>query len=61
MRFSDPNIESCVFCGAPIPHPEMQHNPRPAADEGRCCGICNDLIVIPERISRLRQIGEESE
>jgi hypothetical protein len=61
MRFNDPNIECCVFCGAPIPHVTQQHNPRPAADEGHCCGMCNDLIVIPERIAQYRNVGEESE
>ena len=27
------------------------HNPYPVRDKGKCCGECNDTIVLPKRLS----------
>jgi hypothetical protein len=43
----------CCFCKEDIEG--MGNNPEPLVpyDEGRCCDLCNDIIVIPERIDRI--------
>ena len=40
----------CIICGSKIQG--FGHNAEPVK-KGRCCGMCNDLIVIPTRISEL--------
>lgn len=37
----------CSICNGP--YEGFGHNPAPVA-EGRCCTVCNDFVVIPERI-----------
>lgn len=52
--------KDCVLCGLKIP-PEFDpktgepfwfggHNPRPLADKGRCCDVCNHTKVLPARV-----------
>ena len=45
----------CVICKQPIPSDpdgwNGGHNPQPVRDKGRCCGECNDTIVLPKRLS----------
>jgi len=38
----------CVICGTQI-EDKTSHNAEPVKN-GRCCKICNTLIVIPERM-----------
>ena len=53
--------ETCVLCKGDIEiqkTPEGKvfwtkgHNPSPLAEEGECCGTCNAVRVIPERLKR---------
>jgi len=55
--------KECTICGSDIPphttpegvvYWEGGHNAMPVA-EGRCCDLCHDLIVIPERIKQTRK------
>jgi len=46
---------NCSICGLVIkPHPvsgwDKGHNAQPV-NAGRCCDVCNELIVIPRRIA----------
>jgi hypothetical protein len=46
----------CCLCGGdiemdPIGTFRMSHNPDPVATEGRCCGACNEFVVLPARMS----------
>ena len=47
-------IQRCVICKESIiPDPDGWnggHNPSPVREKGRCCGECNDTIVIPRRL-----------
>jgi len=47
----------CSICGGEItPEPvsgwALGHNAEPVND-GRCCTVCNDLVVIPARLNRM--------
>jgi hypothetical protein len=49
--------EPCCFCHLPIAERAMTdwlrgNNALPVMD-GRCCDICNDLIVMPVRLLRI--------
>ena len=48
-------MKKCSICKQPInPDPSGWsggHNAEPI-NKGRCCGICNDLVVTPSRISQ---------
>lgn len=55
--------DTCCICGAKM-LPEESHNPYPVKPyspftteivEGRCCSMCNQLIVMPARMEKLRQ------
>lgn len=47
----------CVICGYTMLG--FGNNPAPIHDEGRCCGDCNTMYVIPARIERVfRTKGE---
>ena len=58
----EPQVQNCSICCHPIDphyHPITGevfwiegHNAQPVND-GRCCSICNDTIVLPERNNRL--------
>jgi hypothetical protein len=57
----------CSICGEKIP-PQLPsgwrggHNAEPVKS-GRCCDLCNDMIVIPTRMARmglLRSRGEDN-
>lgn len=41
--------EICVLCGGVIEG--YGNNPYPLAEEGRCCDLCN-MLVVEERIKR---------
>lgn len=44
----------CAICKKPIPDVKGRaegNNAQPVA-EGRCCDVCNDLVVSPARIAR---------
>lgn len=47
----------CCFCAKEIPYRES-HNPRPAYENGRCCRECNMKIVIPARLSLIKESRE---
>jgi len=56
-RFSLADAPECCICGFRI---EVQangwaegHSPSPILEHGRCCGVCNDTIVIPARMDIL--------
>jgi hypothetical protein len=35
----------CCFCGEKTECP-YGNNPAPIADEGKCCGKCNEMVII---------------
>jgi len=47
-------LKDCVICKEPILPDSCGwdggHNPWPVRKKGRCCGECNDMIVIPRRL-----------
>ena len=56
--------DTCCFCGAKM-LPEESHNPYPVKPyslyttevvEGRCCSLCNQLIVLPARMEEFRNM-----
>jgi hypothetical protein len=59
-------VLTCVICQGDIEHqknPEGKvywtegHNAEPVA-QGRCCGDCNDLVVIPTRLRQSFGVGK---
>jgi hypothetical protein len=44
---------ACCLCGSTIGGMGYGHNPAPVMTEGRCCGMCNGLVVIPARIQAM--------
>tara|TARA_Y100000296_G_C5177784_1_gene261179 strand:+ start:333 stop:542 length:210 start_codon:yes stop_codon:yes gene_type:complete len=57
----------CVICENPIDHLigddgktywKIGHNARPIC-AGRCCSVCNERVVIPERLQRILEAEEE--
>ena len=42
----------CCICKAKIVSDLDSHNAEPVK-AGRCCGYCNDTVVIPTRLSRV--------
>jgi hypothetical protein len=48
--------QTCVICSALFQ--EFGHNAEPVK-RGRCCNLCNDAVVIPERI-RLMRLQDET-
>jgi hypothetical protein len=61
MARSQPNgkLMPCSICYVPI-MPERSHNAQPIND-GRCCGNCNTLHVIPARIASLFDLEQKRE
>ncbi len=51
--------KKCCFCGCAMREP-FTNNAQPVSD-GRCCGDCNDFIVIPARIARMMNAPEKKE
>lgn len=45
-------LRPCVLCT--FEYEGFGHNPAPLSLEGRCCDVCNDIFVIPERIRIMR-------
>jgi hypothetical protein len=45
----------CSICSGPVTE---GHNAEPVND-GRCCTVCNDMVVIPSRIKRLKTIKDQ--
>jgi hypothetical protein len=41
--------QRCVLCGVSL-NPRDGNNPYPLAEDGACCGKCNETKVIPARI-----------
>lgn len=43
--------QACVICGETFVG--FGNNPAPvkSLDEGKCCDMCNDIVVIPSRIA----------
>ena len=58
---SDKGLEqgACCICGSTIGGMGHGHNPAPVKAEGRCCSLCNGLVVIPARIQAI--IVDETE
>ena len=52
---------ACCFCGDDVGR--YGHNPAPVSDTGRCCDVCNQMVVIPARMSMMgfRSEGYEGE
>lgn len=52
----------CSICNEPITTGlsgwAYGHNAEPIND-GRCCDVCNDTKVIPERVRRIRNMKED--
>ena len=48
-------VKSCCICGKELKNYLDYNNPYPISrnEEDVCCSICNNTIVIPERIKRL--------
>jgi len=46
-------MKVCVLCGAE--YDGWGNNPEPVAryEEGQCCDLCNNVVVIPARIGRM--------
>ena len=44
--------QKCSICGAAMNNIHQTHNALPI-NEGRCCSVCNDTIVIPARFARI--------
>ena len=42
-------MKQCVICDDNLL--DMGHNPYPLFTNGRCCEFCNDVLVLPARIS----------
>lgn len=44
----------CCICGKECEN-EFGNNPWPVNndEDARCCNVCNDTVVVPERIARL--------
>ena len=42
-------MKKCVICGEYAIF-GYGHNPDPIKIEGRCCGVCNQNVVIPARL-----------
>ena len=44
----------CCICGKECEN-EFGNNPWPVNndEDARCCDVCNDTVVVPERITRL--------
>lgn len=40
----------CVICDSTIGSMSYGHNPEPVRSEGRCCDLCNAMVVIPARL-----------
>ena len=50
-----PKLKPCSICGKtilPIGNWLLGHNAAPV-NNGRCCNVCNDTVVIPTRIASL--------
>lgn len=49
-------MQRCSICNASFEG--YGHNPAPIGDANadRCCDMCNDLVVIPARIARIRRM-----
>ena len=46
----------CVICGRNYPN-QYGNNPYPVKTKGLCCNECNDMIVIPARITEYLKGG----
>lgn len=44
--------KKCSICGKPLEN-KFGNNAEPI-NEGRCCDVCNMMVVVPERISRFK-------
>jgi len=53
-------IERCVICEGDLDD-RFGHNPAPVKNEGRCCGMCNAMIVIPARLQAMIEADERQE
>jgi len=42
-------MKKCVICKEYVIG-GYGHNPDPVEIEGRCCGVCNENVVIPARL-----------
>ncbi len=45
------NIKTCCICGKTFEG--LGNTPSPVKEEGTCCSLCNDLVVIPARIDAM--------
>lgn len=41
----------CCICGRKFIG--YGYNPYPVKEEGRCCGMCNYMVVVPKRLNEL--------
>ena len=45
-------MKKCVICNDYVIS-GVGHNPAPVKNDGRCCGVCNDIVVIPARLAMM--------
>jgi hypothetical protein len=55
-RSPESGIKICVICHKP--YTEYGNNAEPIRS-GRCCNQCNDTVVIPRRIKRMRRKADQ--
>ena len=48
------STDGCVICGHPILG--FGNNALPVK-AGQCCGVCNDMVVIPKRLDNAFKLG----
>ena len=49
---------TCAICNKPFE--EYGHSAQPVC-AGRCCNICNDTVVIPARLKKLKERQHETD
>ena len=47
----------CCICGEPFLG--YGNNPWPVEEDGECCDVCNITVVIPARMSQMREDSDE--
>ena len=52
------NKFTCVICGEA--GEGFGNNPSPVRNDGKCCAICNEKFVIPERLKRLSFVNDNA-
>ena len=51
----------CCICGSTIGSMGYGHDPAPVKNKGRCCDVCNDTKVIPQRLADFMEDKSQKE